>query len=77
LQLLAKGDFNAADLVRFSDAAAKALGLNKNDERSDKQWCELLEQHPQILQRPIVETRTAAVIGRPTDNIKALLDKNH
>jgi len=73
-QLLDKGDFSATDLVRFGDAAAKELGISKKDERTDLQWCELLEQHPKLLQRPIVETDTKAVIGRPTENIQALLD---
>jgi arsenate reductase len=30
-------------------------------------------EHPDLLQRPIVERGDRAVLGRPTENIKALL----
>jgi arsenate reductase len=31
-------------------------------------------KHPDLIQRPIVERGKRAVLGRPTKNIKALLD---
>jgi arsenate reductase len=31
-------------------------------------------KHPDLIQRPIVERGERAVLGRPTENIKALLD---
>jgi arsenate reductase len=32
-------------------------------------------EHPDLIQRPIVERGPRAVLGRPTENIKALLDE--
>lgn len=73
LQLLAKGEFSVTDLIRFGDAKAKELGIKKSDGLSDKQWCKLLAEYPQLIERPIVETDKAAAIGRPIDNIQSLL----
>ena len=33
-----------------------------------------MAQHPDLIQRPIVERGGRAVLGRPTENVKALLD---
>ncbi len=77
LQLVEKGDFKATDLVRFGDAKAKELGIKKSDALSVNQWCGLLAEHPQLIERPIVETDNGAAIGRPIDNIQKLLEKEY
>ncbi len=33
-----------------------------------------MAEHPDLLQRPIVERGGRAVLGRPTENIRALLE---
>ena len=50
----------------------KELGLNE-DKFSDDQLIELMVEHPELLQRPIVERGDRAVLGRPTENVKELL----
>lgn len=61
------------DLLRTSEAVYKELGLGKR-ELSDDELIALMIQHPDLIQRPIVERGERAVLGRPVENIKALLD---
>lgn len=61
------------DLVRFKEALAKELGLAADDARSQTQWIALLVEHPRLLERPIVDDGERAVIGRPPENVDALL----
>ena len=62
-----------ADLLRTSDGdeADETLSL---DERSLARW---LHEHPAALQRPIVvdEVNARACIGRPPENVLALLSR--
>ena len=60
------------ELLRTSEAVYKELGLGKR-ELSDDEIIRLMVEHPDLLQRPIVERGERAVLGRPTENIKALL----
>ncbi len=48
-------------------------GLNLDDDMAVATW---LQQHPRVLQRPIVlhTERRQAVIGRPPENVLALLE---
>jgi arsenate reductase len=60
------------DLLRKSEPIYKELGLAK-DEFSDQELIDLMIEHPDLLQRPIVERGNRAVLGRPTENVKELL----
>ena len=60
------------DLLRKSEPIYKELGL-ANDEFSDSELIGLMIEHPDLLQRPIVERGDRAVLGRPTENVKELL----
>jgi len=61
------------ELLRTGEAVYRELGLGKR-ELSDEEIIKLLAEHPELLQRPIVERGGRAVLGRPTENIRALLD---
>jgi arsenate reductase (glutaredoxin) len=61
------------DLLRTSEAVYKELGL-AGSELSDDELIALMIEHPDLIQRPIVERGGRAVLGRPVENIKALLD---
>lgn len=61
------------DLIRFKEALAKELGLAAGDDRSADEWLALLAEHPRLLERPIVDDGERAVIGRPPENVDALL----
>jgi arsenate reductase len=71
--LLAKLQLPARELVRFGEPLATELGLAAGDARSDEQWLHLLAAHPRLLERPIVVVGERAVLGRPPENVLALL----
>ena len=71
-ELIRKMKLKPRDLLRKSEPIYKELGLAK-DEFSDQELIDLMIEHPDLLQRPIVERGARAVLGRPTENVKELL----
>ncbi len=71
-ELLRKMKLKPQDVLRKGEAAYKELGL-ANGEFSDSELIDLMIEHPDLLQRPIVERGDRAVLGRPTENVKELL----
>jgi arsenate reductase len=71
-ELVRKMDLKPRDLLRKSEPLYKELGL-ANGEFSDAQLIDLMIEHPDLLQRPIVERGDRAVLGRPTENVRELL----
>jgi arsenate reductase (glutaredoxin) len=71
-ELIAKMKLKPRDLLRKSEPIFRELGLAK-DEFSDDEIISLMVQHPDLIQRPIVERGSQAVLGRPTENVKELL----
>jgi arsenate reductase len=63
-------DMPLADLLRRGEAEFREAGdaVPLDDERALAQW---LEEHPKVLQRPIVvdEEKQRAVVGRPPENV--------
>jgi arsenate reductase (glutaredoxin) len=71
-ELVRKLNMKPRDLLRKSEPIYKELAL-ANDEFSDSELIDLMIQHPDLLQRPIVERGDRAVLGRPVENVKELL----
>jgi arsenate reductase (glutaredoxin) len=71
-ELLGKLNMSPRELLRKSEPVYRELGLAK-DEFTDDQIISLMVQHPDLIQRPIVERGDRAVLGRPTQNVEALL----
>ena len=71
-ELIKKTGLRPRELLRTSEPVYRELGLGKG-ELSDDEIIRLMVEHPDLLQRPIVERGERAVLGRPTENIKALL----
>ena len=71
-ELLGKMNLKPRDLLRKSEPIYKELGL-ASKELSDSELIGLMVEHPDLLQRPIVERGDRAVLGRPTENVKELL----
>lgn len=71
-ELLRKMNLKPRDLLRKSEPIYKELGLAE-DKFSDSELIALMIEHPDLLQRPIVERGDRAVLGRPTENVKELL----
>jgi len=74
LALLGKLGGDPRALVRFKEDEARALGLSPADERTAGEWAALLSAHPRLVERPVLEAEDRAVIGRPPENLLALLD---
>ena len=71
-ELIRKANLKPRDLLRKSEPIYKELGLAE-DKFSDTELIGLMIEHPDLLQRPIVERGDRAVLGRPTENVKELL----
>ena len=71
-ELVRKLGMKPRELLRKGEAAYKELGLAE-DKFSDSELIALMVEHPDLLQRPIVERGDRAVLGRPTENVKELL----
>lgn len=71
-ELLGKMKIKPRDLLRSSEQIYKDLQLRTAD-LSDEEIVALMIKHPDLIQRPIVERGNRAVLGRPTENVKALL----
>ena len=71
-ELLRKMNLKPRDVLRKSEPVYKELGLAA-DKFSDSELIALMIEHPDLLQRPIVERGDRAVLGRPTENVKELL----
>ena len=59
-------------LVR-RDANFTKFGLDEADVQTPQQVAEVLAAHPEMIQRPVLVTDGAAVIGRPKDRIEPFL----
>jgi arsenate reductase len=70
--LLAKMKLGPREILRTSEPVYRELGL-KNSQHSDDELIALMVKHPDLIQRPIVERGSRAVLGRPVENIQPLL----
>jgi arsenate reductase len=62
-----------AELVRKDDRF-KSLGLDAGDYQTREQVVDLLLEHPELMQRPVVFLGGRAVIARPSEKVLELLD---
>ena len=71
-ELIAKMGIAPRELLRTKEAIYKELEFGKR-EVPDDELIRLMAEHPDLIQRPIVERGGRAVLGRPTERIKDLL----
>lgn len=62
----------ARDLLRKGEAAYRELGL-ENPDLSEAELIDAMASNPTLIERPIVEINGKAVLGRPPENVLALL----
>jgi arsenate reductase len=62
----------ATDLVR-RDANFKKLGLSDADVATAAQVIDVLTEHGELLQRPVIVRGGKAIIGRPKDRVRPFL----
>ena len=60
-------------MLRTREPVYRELGLDQRDV-SDDELIALMAEHPQLLQRPIVERGDRAVLARPIERVDELLD---
>jgi arsenate reductase len=70
--LLRKMRLAPRDILRKSEAIYRELQLGSRT-LSDDELISLMVEHPDLIQRPIVERGERAVLGRPVENIRELL----
>ena len=68
--VLKKLKLGPRDVLRSRDA--KKLGLSGDE--SDAELVELMAEHPTLVQRPIAVRGRRAALGRPVENLLALVD---
>ena len=71
-ELVRKLKLKPRELLRKGEPIYKELGLGER-QLNDSELIALMVEHPDLLQRPIVERGDRAVLGRPTENVKELL----
>ena len=70
--LLNKLNITALDLIRKNEKIWKENFKDKN--LSEKELIEVLHKEPKLIERPIIESKNLAVIGRPKENIDLLFN---
>ena len=71
-ELLRKMGLAPRELLRKGEAAYRELNL-ADTATTDDEIIRAMVEHPELIQRPIVERGERAVLGRPTENIRELL----
>src|SRR4029079_17162779 len=71
-ELLRKMGIPASALLRTQEETYKQLRLGEKD-LTDDQILDLMVKHPDLIQRPIVEKGSRAILARPADRLKEIL----
>jgi arsenate reductase len=71
-ELLKKMGIAARDLLRTKEEVYRKLELAKRN-LTDDDLIALMVQHPDLIQRPIVEKGTRAILARPAERLKEIL----
>jgi len=71
-ELLRKMGMPARALLRTKEETYKKLKLAERD-LSDDEIVDLMVKHPELLQRPIVEKGARAILARPAERLKEIL----
>jgi arsenate reductase len=73
-ELVAKAGVPARELLRTKEPVYEELGLAGRD-APDDEVIALMAEHPQLLERPVVERGDRAVLARPVERVHELLDR--
>jgi arsenate reductase len=70
--LLRKAGAGPRDVLRTKEPVYAELGLGER-EAADDELIALMAEHPQLLQRPVVERGERAVLARPPERVLEIL----
>lgn len=73
LDLLSILEDPATDLVR-RDAKFRSYGLGEDDVATEEQVADVLAEHGELMQRPVLVKGNRAIIGRPKDRVAPFLE---
>jgi arsenate reductase len=71
-ELLRKMGMKPRELLRTNEAIFKELKLAERD-LSDNEIIDLMVEHPDLIQRPIVEKGARAILARPAERLKVIM----
>jgi arsenate reductase len=71
-ELLKKAGMSARDLLRTKEDIYRKLKLADRD-LSEAALIDLMVEHPDLIQRPIVEKGSRAILARPAERLKEIL----
>lgn len=71
-ELLRKMGMKASELLRTKEPIYKELGLAQK-KLTDGEMIDLMVKHPDLIQRPIVEKGSRAILARPAERLKEIL----
>ncbi len=71
-ELLKKMGIPASGLLRKKEEIYKELGLAKK-ELPEEKLIELMAKYPDLIERPIVEKGSKAILARPAERLKEIL----
>ena len=72
MELLRKMGLSPRELLRTKEEAYKKLRLGER-EFTDDQIVDLMVKHPDLIQRPIVEKGSRAILARPAERLLEIL----
>lgn len=70
--LVRKMGITPRELLRTKEPIYRTLKLNERDV-SDAELIDLMVTHPDLMQRPIVEKGSRAILARPAERVKEIL----
>lgn len=71
-ELLRKMGLSARELLRTKETIYKTLKLSEKT-LSEDALIDLMAKHPDLIQRPIVEKGSRAILARPAERLKEIL----
>jgi len=72
IELLGKMNMRPRDLLRTREPIYKTLKIGESD-LSDDAIVDLMVRHPDLIERPIVEKGSRAILARPAERLKEIL----
>ncbi len=73
VELVRKTGRPAGELLRKKEPIFQELGLAERGDLEDDEVIDLMAEHPQLLERPVVERGERAVLARPPEKVGELL----
>ena len=71
-ELLGKMKMRPREILRTKEDISKTLKLSER-EVTDDELIDLMVKHPDLIQRPIVEKGSRAILARPAERIREIL----